>query len=220
MTTRFGDNCVDKRRQSQLEDLITALGRVNESQLEELKSLREEVKSLREELKSLREDWHDRCNKAKEEEEDEEDEEEDEEEEDDEDEEDEEEEDERHESVMDNPTYIQVDGVEQCEEYRGVDLDFKNDRNDVHPDDEYATDGKSGLLACLTLQEAINICSRMNPRPNVIIKAGPKAKWYFKGPYPRSDIGPLVEQNAKKKWREKDTARRIMYVIVWNDDNN
>ena len=47
----------------------------------------------------------------------------------------------------------------------------------------------------------------MENKPNIIIKAGPNAKWYLK----RFPINLLEIEINKQKWR--DTTRCVMYII-------
>ena len=62
----------------------------------------------------------------------------------------------------------------------------------------------------LSDNRVIQIASKMQPRPNIIIKAGPRAKWYLKR-FSRDDI---EEEILKQQWR--DTSRCTMWIIEWD----
>ncbi len=49
----------------------------------------------------------------------------------------------------------------------------------------------------------------MDEKPNIIIKAGPNAKWYIKKCHPDT----LEREIEKQKWR--NVSRCTMYVINW-----
>jgi len=40
--------------------------------------------------------------------------------------------------------------------------------------------GKRGIDKNYNLQQILELAHKMEEKPNIIIKAGPKAKWYFK----------------------------------------
>ena len=56
----------------------------------------------------------------------------------------------------------------------------------------------------------MKLAYKMVEKPNILIKAGPNAKWYMKKVHP-SKIDEAIE---KQKWR--DTSRYTMYIIVWS----
>jgi len=51
----------------------------------------------------------------------------------------------------------------------------------------------------------------MNEKPNIIIKAGPRAKWYLK--HCSKDLID-TEIEKQKSWR--DISRSIMWIIDWD----
>ena len=59
-------------------------------------------------------------------------------------------------------------------------------------------DGARGFLKTLTLGEMIGIASRMEERPNIIVKAGLNAKWYLKS-FPKERIDEEFENNRTRE---------------------
>jgi hypothetical protein len=70
--------------------------------------------------------------------------------------------------------------------------------------------GKRGLDKTLTLDEVVAIASRMEERPNIIVKGGKNAKWYLKY-FPRESIEEEIE---KQQWRP-NVKNCTMWVIEW-----
>ena len=68
----------------------------------------------------------------------------------------------------------------------------------------------SGINKNFTLDEMIKMAYNMVEKPNIIIKAGPNAKWYLKS-FPKDVIESGIE---KQKWR--DVSRCTMYIIEWD----
>lgn len=72
--------------------------------------------------------------------------------------------------------------------------------------------GAEGLNKNLSLSEIIEIAYRMEERPNIIIKAGPNAKWYLK--YCQKE---LIAEEVEKQRKWRDISRSTMWIIDWND---
>jgi hypothetical protein len=89
----------------------------------------------------------------------------------------------------------------------GVDVGYHS--SNIDPFDREGCVGKSGIDKSLTLEMVMELAYKMENKPNVIIKAGPNAKWYLKF-FPRDVIEDEIN---KQKWR--DTSRCIMYIIDW-----
>jgi hypothetical protein len=70
--------------------------------------------------------------------------------------------------------------------------------------------GKRGFDKTLTLEDMIGIASRMDERPNVIVKAGLNAKWYLKR-FPKESIDVEIE---KQQWRP-GVKNCTMWVVEW-----
>lgn len=67
--------------------------------------------------------------------------------------------------------------------------------------------GKGGIDKNFTLTQMIELAREINA--NIIVKAGPNAKWYLK----RCNIDDIDKTIQKQKWR--DTRRAVMYIIHW-----
>ena len=89
----------------------------------------------------------------------------------------------------------------------GVDIGYTNDN--LHPINKEGCVGKSGIDKNFTLTQMIELAYSMKEKPNIIIKAGPNAKWYIK----KFDVKILENEIKKQSWR--DTSRCIMYIIEW-----
>jgi len=90
----------------------------------------------------------------------------------------------------------------------GVDIGYHG--SNIHPQDGEGCIGKSGIDKSFSLEKVIEIAYKMEDRPNIIIKAGKNAKWYFKS-FPKDKIeNEIIKQN----WR--DTTRSTMYIIEWD----
>lgn len=71
--------------------------------------------------------------------------------------------------------------------------------------------GKSGLDKTLKINRILEIAYKMENKPNIIVKAGPKAKWYFKRCH-KDFIDTEIEK--QRKWR--DISRCTMWIIEWD----
>ena len=90
---------------------------------------------------------------------------------------------------------------------RGVDVGYiESDINFDHPQRV----GKSGFDKTLSLEEVFKIAHTMDPKPNIIIKGGPNAKWYFKN----VKYDTIEERIKKQQWR--DISRVTMYTVYWD----
>lgn len=95
------------------------------------------------------------------------------------------------------------------EKRKGVDIGFTT--SNIEPIDREGCIGVSGIDKSFTLEMVLKLAYKMETKPNVIIKAGPNAKWYLK-----LCQKELIEQNIEKqKWR--DTSRCLMYIIEWDE---
>lgn len=96
------------------------------------------------------------------------------------------------------------------QECHGIDAGYHS--SNIHPTDRESCVGKQGIDKMLTFDEVINLAFRMDNRPNIIVRGGNRAKWYFK----RIPLDTLPYEVAKQEWR--DTTRCTMYIIEWDDD--
>lgn len=102
-----------------------------------------------------------------------------------------------------------MESIKSLRRREGVDVGYHS--ANLHPKDGEGCVGKAGLSKTLPLEKIIEIAHKMETRPNIIIKAGPNAKWYLKH-FPISDIDREIE---KQSWR--DTSRATMWIIEWCD---
>ena len=86
--------------------------------------------------------------------------------------------------------------VKNVERRPGQDVGYHSDN--IHPLDREGCVGSAGI-------------DKMESKPNIIIKAGPNAKWYLK----RFQKDEIEDEIEKQKWR--DTSRCSMYIIEWDE---
>ena len=75
-----------------------------------------------------------------------------------------------------HPSY-KMEHITLMEKRIGADLGYH--KSNLRPVNDEGCVGKSGLDKNLSLERILEIAYKMNPKPNVIIKAGPRAKWYL-----------------------------------------
>lgn len=91
----------------------------------------------------------------------------------------------------------------------GADLGYHE--SNIRPPNGEGCVGKSGLDKSLSLERILEIAYKMDDKPNIIIKAGPRAKWYLKC-CPKDLIDAAIEK--QKRWR--DISRSTMWIIDWD----
>jgi hypothetical protein len=101
-----------------------------------------------------------------------------------------------------------MDHVKTFRKIYGVDAGYHE--SVIHPANGEGCVGARGIDKTYTRDQVFELASRMDPKPNIIIRAGPNAKWYFK----ILPIQSLVTEIQKQRWR--DTSRCTMYVIEWD----
>ena len=72
-------------------------------------------------------------------------------------------------------------------------------------------EGKKGFNKKLSLEGILEIAYKMNEKPNVIIKAGPRAKWYLK-----RCSKDLINAEIEKQRRWRVISRATMWIIEWD----
>jgi len=102
-----------------------------------------------------------------------------------------------------------MEHIKFIEKKQGVDIGYHS--SNIHPTDGYGRVGKNGIDKSFTFEMVLEMAYKMREKPNIIIKAGPNAKWYLK--YFQKDT--LEYEINKQKWR--DTSRCIMYIIEWDE---
>ena len=104
-----------------------------------------------------------------------------------------------------------MDYVKNIEIRKGVDVGYHD--SNIEPLNRERCVGKSGIDKTLILQDVLNLAYKIDikERPNIIIKAGPNAKWYLK----RSQKDKIEDKIKTQHFR--DTSRYIMYIIDWDE---
>jgi hypothetical protein len=100
-----------------------------------------------------------------------------------------------------------MEHISLIEKRIGVDLGWDN----IQPANGEGCVGKKGLDKNLSLERIIEIAYRLEIKPNIIIKAGDRAKWYLKH-CPKDLID--IEIEKRKSWT--DTSRSTMWIIDWD----
>jgi hypothetical protein len=98
--------------------------------------------------------------------------------------------------------------VKKLEIKEGADAGYHD--SVVHPANGEGRVGKRGINAKYDIVRVFELARTMDPKPNIILKAGPTAKWYFK-------IIPIqtLDEEIQKQQSWRDTSRSTMYVIEW-----
>ena len=99
-----------------------------------------------------------------------------------------------------------MEHISLLEKRVGVDLGYRE--SNMHPINGEGCVGASGLDKSLTLEEIVKIAYTMNDKPNIIVKAGPNAKWYLKQ-CPKELIDTEIEK--QRSWR--DISRSTMWIV-------
>ena len=105
--------------------------------------------------------------------------------------------------------YNQMEHIARMEKRICADLGYHE--SNLHPKNGEDCVGKSGLDKSLSLEKILEIAYKMDEKPNIIIKAGPKAKWYLKR-CPKK----LIDESIEKQRRWRDISRSTMWIIDWN----
>ncbi len=101
-----------------------------------------------------------------------------------------------------------MDHIRYFEKRRGVDVGYTE--SNLHPVNGEGRVGKCGINKDFTLIQMFDLAYRMEERPNIIIKAGPNAKWYLK-----KFNTEIIDSEIEKQNRWRDTTRCTMYIINW-----
>ena len=100
-----------------------------------------------------------------------------------------------------------MENISKITKMKGVDIGYH--QSNIHPPNGEGCVGKSGINKDYTFEMVLDLAYKMNPKPNIIIKGGKKAKWYLK----RIPIETINDAIIKQNWR--DTTRCTMYIIDW-----
>ena len=91
---------------------------------------------------------------------------------------------------------------------KGVDVGYNG--SNIQPIDREGCVGASGIDKSYTLDMVMDLAYKLDNKPNIIIKAGPNAKWYMK----KVHVDVIDNEIEKQKWR--DTSRCTMFIIDWD----
>ena len=92
---------------------------------------------------------------------------------------------------------------------KGVDVGYHG--SNIRPINGEGCVGKNGIDKSYTFEMVLKLAHQIDPRPNIIVKAGENAKWYLK----RVAKEDIAENVSKQQWR--DTSRCTMYIIEWDE---
>ena len=104
-----------------------------------------------------------------------------------------------------------MEHVKQFEKHIGCSVGYGPATN-LYPANGEGRVGAEGIDKTYTLGQMIELAYKMPEKPNILIKAGPNAKWYIKK-YDPSVIKDEIEK--QKKWR--DISNQIMWIIEWDE---
>ena len=102
-----------------------------------------------------------------------------------------------------------MDQISNIEIRRGVDLGYHS--SNIHPVDKYGCVGKQGIDKSFTIEMILEIASKIDEIPNIIINAGKNSIWYLK--LLKKDL--IDDAIINQQWR--NTTRCVMYIIDWNN---
>jgi hypothetical protein len=101
-----------------------------------------------------------------------------------------------------------MEHVKKIEQRKGVDVGYNG--SNIQPIDREGCVGASGIDKSFTFEMVMELAYKLDNKPNIIIKAGPNAKWYLK----RVQKDVIDNEIEKQKWR--DTSRSTMFIIDWD----
>ena len=101
-----------------------------------------------------------------------------------------------------------MEHVKNIEQRTGVDVGYNG--SNIQPIDREGCVGASGIDKSYTLDMVMKLAYKLDNKPNIIIKAGPNAKWYMK----KVHVDEIDNEIEKQKWR--NTSRCTMFIIDWD----
>jgi hypothetical protein len=88
---------------------------------------------------------------------------------------------------------------------------------DIEPINREGCVGKNnGIDKTYTFEQVMRLAYKMDDKPNIIVRAGKKAKWYMK----KCPLNTIDEKIEKQQWRQKDRDQLKyydMWIIEWWD---
>ena len=103
-----------------------------------------------------------------------------------------------------------MEHIKQFQKRQGVDVGYNS--SNLHPANGEGRVGVRGINKDFTLVQMIELAYKMEQKPNILIKAGPNAKWYIKKFDPS-----VIEKEIEKQQSWRDVSRCTMYVIEWDE---
>ena len=104
-----------------------------------------------------------------------------------------------------------MEHVKQFQKRQGVSVGYGPSTN-LYPANGEGRVGAEGINKEYTLIQMIELAYKMEQKPNILIKAGPNAKWYIKKYDPS-----VIEEEIEKQLSWRDLSRQTMYVIEWDE---
>ncbi len=102
-----------------------------------------------------------------------------------------------------------MEHIKMIEKRKGVDVGYHN--SNIYPINREGCVGAAGIDKSYTFEMVLELAYKIPNKPNIIIKAGPNAKWYLK----RFQKEVIEDEINKQNWR--DTSRCTMYIIEWDE---
>jgi len=102
-----------------------------------------------------------------------------------------------------------MEHIKTIERRRGVDVGYSE--SNIVPIDREGCVGQAGIDKAFTFERVLDLAYKIPDKPNIIIKAGPNAKWYLKR-FPKDFLEIEIR---KQSWR--DTSRCTMYIVEWDE---
>lgn len=99
--------------------------------------------------------------------------------------------------------------IKKFEMREGVNAGYH--RSNVYPANREGRVGKHGIDKNLTLDQVVALAHSMDEKPNIIVKGGPDAKWYFKSI-------PIEKLNEMITKEFRDVSKNTMYIIEWKNN--
>ena len=101
-----------------------------------------------------------------------------------------------------------MDYFKKIEKRKGCDVGWHG--SNIQPIDREGCVGAGGIDKSYTLDMVMKLAYKLDNKPNIIIKAGPNAKWYMK----KVHVDEIDNEIEKQKWR--NTSRCTMFIIDWD----
>ena len=103
-----------------------------------------------------------------------------------------------------------MDNIKQFQKRLGCDVGYNS--SNLHPTNGEGRVGVSGIDKNYTLGQILELAYKMEQKPNILIKAGPNAKWYIKKFDPS-----VIEEEIEKQNSWRDITRCTMYIVEWDE---